>query len=510
MRIQVKHTVLVFVILLSFRPETGNCFQNAANGVRNDGPRFRIVRSVSGSKGSQQLGRFMVEDPRSVFSVPQDRQVIVYFELEGPLGMHRMEGFWKNPSGKVVTISDFNYESQERRFSANWTLALSESAETGTWTLDVRIDGEYVGSFAFQIVANASPADLMSKKKLLSPSEMYQRALASTVIIEKIGKNGSLLGTNAGFLVAPTMLLTTFRAVDGASKIRAIFSDGKMQEMDQMVDWNRRQGWVTIKVDATQTSSLPVAQTNSGDIGELVSYLEVAPAGSRVLSEAKIVGRNSFPSAGDRLNLSHSASERAIGSPLLNGYGEIIGMLAGSLSSGSSMENFNNMFSSDALRISDGTSGSMAIPIGMITLKQMIPVAMETLIRNGESLPPILLGKYVSYVQLTHKIDKSGGNPWPIDSSSQFTRRDTKMAIFVMWDSKEEMQGLANFQIFNRENKLLPPPGKIKEAKINLKPGKRTPTYWQLDLSRMEAGIYRVDILLNNEAVHRTFFQILN
>jgi S1-C subfamily serine protease len=509
MRDYLKPAILIIVILFSCSAGTGNCFQAPANGVRDDGPRFRISRSISGSKGSQQFGRFVVDDPRSVFSVPQDRQVIVYFELEGPTGMHRIEGFWKNPSGKVVTISDYNYESREKRFSAYWTLALSESAETGTWTLEARVDGEYVGAFTFQIVANA-PADVVLKKKMLGPSEAYQRALASTVIIEKLGKDGRLLGISSGFLMTPTVLLSVFRTVDGASKTRLIFPDGRIQETDQILDWSRRQDWAAIKIEAGLAHMLPVAEKSSGDIGDVVTYLEVAPAGNRVLSEAKIVGRHAFPSTGDRLNLSQSATEKAIGSPLMNEYGEVIGMLAGSLYPGRNPGNLSDTFTSDMLRAYDGTSGSTVIPINSVTLKQTTPVAMETLIQNGESLPPIISGRYVTYVQLAHRIDKSGSNPWPADPSTQFTRRDTKMAVFVMWNSKEEIQGRANLQVYSRENKLLLIPGKIKEVKVNLKPGRSISTYWQLDLSSLAVGIYRVDILFNGEPASRNIFQIVN
>ena len=41
-----------------------------SGGVQAEGPKFRLVRSVSGSKGTPQGGRFTMEDPRSVFLHP--------------------------------------------------------------------------------------------------------------------------------------------------------------------------------------------------------------------------------------------------------------------------------------------------------------------------------------------------------------------------------------------------------------------------------------------------------
>src|SRR5574337_1279729 len=80
-------------------------------GVQAAEPKFRLVRSVSGSKGAQQGGRYVIQDPRTVFYIPEDRQVIVYFEWEGPIGLHRFEGLWKNPESKVAVLSDFWYEA---------------------------------------------------------------------------------------------------------------------------------------------------------------------------------------------------------------------------------------------------------------------------------------------------------------------------------------------------------------------------------------------------------------
>ena len=505
-----RFAALVTFAFIAYQAEAGNSFQAAQISNPDSGPRFRVTRSICGSRGLQQQGRLMIEDPRSVFSIPQDRQVIVYFELEGPIGMHRIEGFWKSPSGKIATISDFNYESRERRFSANWTLALSESAETGTWTLEAHIDGEYVGAFTFQIVANASPADIAPKKRLLSPSETYQRLLASTVMIETLGKGGELLGFHTGFIVSPTVLLSSFQTVDGASKTRVIFPDGRRQETDQMLAWSRNQDWVAIQIDAGQTPALPLAPENSWDIGDSVSYLDVAPEGNRVLSELKIIGKNTFPSAGDRLNLSNPITAKAIGAPLLNAYGEVIGILGGSLNRGSNAGNSTDVFFPEGIQFSTRTDSGVAVPINMVNLKQTTPYAMENLIRDGVSLPPLVAGRHVGFMQFARKMDRSSGSPWPADRTTQFSQRDGKMAIFLIWDPKGEIKGQASFQIYSHDNKPIVLAQKIKDAKVNLKPGKRVPTWWQIDISDVPAGIYRVDVLLNGEPASRAFFRVVN
>ena len=112
-----------------------------AGGVTAAGPSTRVIRSVAGTKGSQQAGRYVIEDPKTVFHIPGDKEVIVYFEWEGSLGPHHFEGHWKNPEGKVVVVSDFQYEAKQKRFGGYWSLLLSQNTAPGMWALEAIVDG---------------------------------------------------------------------------------------------------------------------------------------------------------------------------------------------------------------------------------------------------------------------------------------------------------------------------------------------------------------------------------
>src|ERR1043166_424741 len=99
----------------------------AAGGAAAAEPRFRLVQSVSGTKIHDESGRFAIDDPRTIFYVPADQQVVVYFTWEGPAGPHHFEGIWKDPAGKVVLISGFDYTSSQLRFGGYFKMLL-ESA----------------------------------------------------------------------------------------------------------------------------------------------------------------------------------------------------------------------------------------------------------------------------------------------------------------------------------------------------------------------------------------------
>ena len=108
-------------------------------------PGFRVVRSVSGSKVLEQGGRYAIEDPRTVFYAPADKQIVVYFTWEGAPGPHHFEGLWKNPDGKIAMTSDFDYKPEQPRFGAYFKMLLGETPVPGNWTLEARIDGESAG-----------------------------------------------------------------------------------------------------------------------------------------------------------------------------------------------------------------------------------------------------------------------------------------------------------------------------------------------------------------------------
>src|SRR3981081_3804810 len=88
---------------------------------------YKVLRSISGIAGHEDNGRYLMDDPRSVFVAGKDAKVTVYFEWEGPMGSHHFEGLWKSPEGKIVLISDFRYEAKAPRYNGYCSMLLSEA-----------------------------------------------------------------------------------------------------------------------------------------------------------------------------------------------------------------------------------------------------------------------------------------------------------------------------------------------------------------------------------------------
>jgi hypothetical protein len=99
-----------------------------AGGVSASGPQVHLARVLVGAKGEQRNGAFVMTEPRSVFYVPDDREVIVYFEWEGAKGSHHCEGSVRGPGGQFATMSSFDYVATQARFVGFWRVPLAESS----------------------------------------------------------------------------------------------------------------------------------------------------------------------------------------------------------------------------------------------------------------------------------------------------------------------------------------------------------------------------------------------
>src|SRR6185369_12593062 len=231
--------------------------------------KFRLTRSTSGSKGHEQSGRYIIDDPRTVFKVPDDRQVFVYAEWECAVGQHEFEGNWKNPAGKLVAVSDFKLEVRGKTCSGFFTLLLSETSETGIWTLEAKVDGEITGEHKFQIISTkdtgvATAAEARKTqgpppdqaRQPLTESQIYDIANAATVLIERLDARGQRIDSGSGFFVASDVLLTAFQVIDGATKLRVSLPDGRRFETQEALSWNKWEDWAFVKLDAAQKASI--------------------------------------------------------------------------------------------------------------------------------------------------------------------------------------------------------------------------------------------------------------
>src|SRR6266851_5515970 len=323
--------ILCFSLLCGFLFNGTALGAQQGGGVQAAGPRVRMVRSVAGTKGEPRGGSYVILDPRTTFYVPDDRQVIVYFEWEAAKGTHHCEGTVKGPNGQLAVMSSFDYLATQTKFGGFWTMPLLENSTPGLWTFESRVDGESAGELGFEIVSAKRPVDSAKEEAPLTPAEIYRHAVAATALIEKLDEKGQPIGAGSGFLTGDGSLITAFRVIDGAHSLRIQFVDGTRIQADSVGGWNRRQDWVILNVAAGKNSALRTADSKSWSIGDHCYWLDTKNDGGRVISDGQIVGKESREGWGERISISNIFNRSATGGPLLNERGEVIGLLGGVL-----------------------------------------------------------------------------------------------------------------------------------------------------------------------------------
>lgn len=495
--------LLVFSFILVFDSQT--LARPQAGGVSAAGSKVRMVRSVAGTKGEERGGSYVILDPRTKFFVPDDRQVIVYFEWEAPKGTHHCEGTVKGPNGQLAVMSSFDYPATQTKFGGYWTIPLLENSSPGLWTFESRVDGEFAGELGFEVVSAKRPADAAKEEVPPTPAEIYNRAVAAVALVEKLDEKGQPLGAGSGFFVGENSFVTSFRVIDGAHQLRIQFSDGSRISAESVIAWNRRQDWAILKAETGRTPKLPVAGSKSWSIGDHCYWLDTKTDGGRVIADGQIVGKESRHGWGDRISISNTFNTAAAGGPLLNERGEILGLLGGA-----SPETLVPRVLTD-VQVSTGASSSYAItgtavPIGMVTGSlNANPTTLQTLWSQGQFTAPITASRNVSFGMMTQGKPQKG-KPFAREMKLEFTRQDDSATILVSLQSIEPLKATTELRVYDADNRLV---SKGEPIKITLRRGEQQERYWSFPPVSFPAGVYRADVLLGDAVAWRTYFRVL-
>jgi S1-C subfamily serine protease len=468
---------------------------------------FRLIGSVSGTKLLEQSGRLSLEDPRTVFYSPADKEIIVYFTWEGPPGPHRFEGVWKNPSGKVAMTSEFEYKPEQRRFGGYFKMLTGDAPATGVWTLEARIDGETAGSHTFQITTAERPEGVTNAptRRMLNPSEIYNRAAAASVFIENINAKGARRSVGTGFFIGPGKLLTAFQVIDGAARVRVIGPQGRTVEATEVLSYNRRQDWILLKVPIDNMPALERVSTASWSIGDRNYFLDVPADGNRVLVDTTIIGKQNLGVVGHRINIGDTLDRRGVGSPLINDFGEVIGMIGGSLIPGAA---FNEVlaFGEGSINLGGVSRGTVAIPIELIN-DTPNATTVDGLLKAGQFIPALATTPSVLDGRLARTMNKKTDPPQVIDEKVEFSPAMSDAVVLVTWLPKEKRKGYPALRVYDIDNQLINET--LNKKKITVNPNKLSYSLWELKFATLKPGIYRIDVLLDSDFVWRTFFRMV-
>lgn len=457
-----------------------------------------VLRITAGPHGEVRNGSFVIDEERTQFDPAKDKEVFVFFLWQGQPGMHRMTAQWKAPDGASSTTSPVQYEATDRRFGAYWSLTLSPTSTAGTWSIEATVDGQPGGRFTFEIAPTSGAAVSPPRRRVLTQAELFTRASAAYVLLERATARGDRLDPAAAFAAGHGRLFTAVAAVDGADTITAVLPDGTRQAIAGMIAMNRQQDWIVLAGGPEGEIEQPLASETRVQVGDRLFSIEASTGASRVLVDGSLSGRAGSPSSGPRLVLTLGGGSAPPGEPVFTEFGELVGLVGGSLVPGVSDL-------SDLLHFRAELHGVPIVPVSLVRAPVgSTPLALADVRARGELLPAVQGGQHVLSGGFARAINRTQTIA-PADQRQEFSARDGEFVVFITWGPQARLKGGLALKMYDEANH---PIADSKPGKVDLRPGDRRLSSWRVPVPS-RPGMYRAEVLVEGVPIWRAFVRVI-
>ena len=489
----------LFALLLSLAFSTSAYPQSAAPSS------IRMVRSLSGPSGKLVGSKFVLDETRNRFVFPQDSALTVYFEFQAPQGDYTLTAIWKDPQGRTAGISpDIKIQTVTDELNCYWVFMIDANRPSGVWTVEIRINGEPAGSHAFELSVPPPPkpqgADAPAPPKL---DEIYRTAVRSVVWMHKLDKDGQRIDTTTGFVVGPGSVLTAFQSIDAAEGIEIEFADGTRSVTSDILAFHRLQDWALVKAETRNVPALQTGKSDAAVIGGQSIVFGLGPGSSRTIGYVDIAGRGVVPGFGERIHVNPQLPPMAIGGPLLDHFGKVIGVIGGSLAPGMWLD--HRGFALE-LAVTSPRSGMISVtPVDGIALQPKYAAAtLQDMLTSGMMTPPLSKTPVFSFGAITDKISAD----YSYVSKTQFSRKNSEIIVYTIWEKKEKIsKGEVSMIVYDAANRVR---SKVKPASLRFKPQGKMQFLYKFSPANLEPGLYRIDLFWDGLPIWRAGIAVLD
>jgi hypothetical protein len=505
----------LLVALLACVPGQGAPGPNPQEAVQgtNASSAPRLVRAASGPSGKTIGDRFVFNEERRRFVIPNDKSMVVFMEWEGTPGEQKITGVWKRPDGQTAFLSsDIEMESEGTRFNAYWTFYLSVGMESGVWQLEATINGAPAGSYPFEVVAPAPVETVVEAKvapKLPTLEDLYEQR-KSLVWVHRLDELGHRLETMSGFVLSEGVVATSFQAIDIADGLELEFHDGRKELVSDVLAYNATDDWALLKVSTGLADPVATSESPTVSIGERLVAFNAEPQATRVIGGVDYTGRKASAKL-ERYVFNPALEQAAMGGPLLDTKGNVVGILSGCVAPGTRLGGASRFMGGFGSRL---CARNTAVPIGAVMQGlRATPLKFQALKANGVIAQPVR--KIPAFLHGgTQRADvavrqKRILGRLALDDETEFNKVDSAVTVYSWWQHPEQTKGRPAIRIgasiYDAEN----------QARLNVEPksvkvSKGVPTEhtFAVPVAALDVGIYRIDVLADGVCVWRTFIQI--
>jgi S1-C subfamily serine protease len=468
------------------------------------GSSIRMLRSLSGPSGKHVGTKFVLDEMRNRFVFPQDSSLTVYFEFQAPKGDYTLTAYWKDPQGRTAGISpDIKIQTVTNELNCYWVFMIDANRPSGVWTAEIRINGEPVGSHSFELTVPPPPkppdADTPAPPKL---DEIYRTAVQSLVWVYKLDKAGQRIDTSTGFVVGPGSVLTAFQSIDAAAGIEIEFANGAKFSTDEILAFHRLQDWALVKAETRGVPPLQIGKSDAAVIGGQSIVFGLGPGSSRTIGYIDISGRGVVPGFGERIYINRQLSPMAIGGPMVDPFGKVIGVIGGSLAPGMWLEHRN--FAID-LAITSPRSGLISVtPIdGTVLQPKYAAAKLQDMLESGVLTPPLSKAPVFSFGAITDKISAD----YSYVSQTQFSRKSSEIIVYTIWEREGKVsKGVVSMSVYDAANRLR---SKVEPESLSLPPQGKLPFLYKFSPANLEPGLYRIDLFWDGLPIWRASVAII-
>ncbi len=208
----------------------------------------------------------------------------------------------------------------------NWSgdtlplLIAPNSVGTTTITLTTTDSSE---KLVINVTVVEEPKERAAEAKELSPSEIYKKSISSVVELEVLTNDGDLV-IGSGFFVYSGILITNYHVIEGATDIRVYTSDGYEYTVETILGYDKDLDIAWLSIDAV-TDHL---RTYYGDVaaGDKVYALGSSQGLTGTISDGIISAASRVSNGVNYIQTSAPISGGNSGGPLINAYGEVVGV----------------------------------------------------------------------------------------------------------------------------------------------------------------------------------------
>jgi hypothetical protein len=466
------------------------------------GAGIKMIRSLSGPSGKVVGSKFVLDEIRNRFVYPQDNSLTVYFECVAPKADYILTAYWKDPQGKTVAISpDLKMQTVNEDLNSYWIFMIDPNRASGIWSVEIRINGEPVGTHSFELVIPESPKPAPAAPAEPTMDELYSSVGKSLVWVHKLNDAGIRIDTTSGFVVAADTIMTAFQSIDMAAGIEIEFANGTKSSTNEIVSCNRLMDLALIKVKTGSVPPLEFGRPDSIVVGADAIVFSVGTGASRIIGTVDIAGRGKVPGFGERIHINPQLPPLAVGGPLLDLFGKVIGVIGGNLVPGIRPFSLNSAF--DSVVTFRGNYQVAATPVNENTLKESsASLTLRNLLDSGILTPPLSATPVLKSATITSKVT----DDFSYVSQTRFSRKDPEIIVCSFWESKENIsEGILSENIFDAANQ---PYFKAQPHKLRLSPKEMLRNQYRFIPRNLEPGPYRIDLFWNGIPVWRSFIFI--